>query len=202
MPDLRVLMVAAECAPFAKAGGLADVLGALPVALEKLGVSVTIAIPRYGVIDPQKFGFEFFPSPGGGRVSLGFQSVSYDIHRGQLPGSSVEVFLIGNDLFFDRPGIYVDSTTGRDYPDQADRGSSSSAQRWNSSKQDRPRRTSSTVTIIRPDLFLPISFGLIAGTRVLELPVRCLRFTTSGTRVCFRVMFYFGLVSATASFTP
>ena len=114
-------MVAAECAPFAKAGGLADVLGALPVALEKLGVSVTIAIPRYGVIDPQKFGFEVFPSPDGGRVSLGFQSVSYDIHRGQLPGSSVEVFLIGNDLFFDRPGIYVDSTTGRDYPDQADR---------------------------------------------------------------------------------
>ena len=36
MPDLRVLMVAAECVPFAKFGGLADVLGALPVALEKL----------------------------------------------------------------------------------------------------------------------------------------------------------------------
>ena len=121
MPDLRVLMVAAECAPFAKAGGLADVLGALPLALEKLGVSVTIAIPRYGLIDPQKFGFELFPSPDAGRVPLGFKSVSYDVHRGQLPGSSVEVFLIGNDLFFDRPGIYVDSTTGRDYPDQADR---------------------------------------------------------------------------------
>src|SRR5437867_6113114 len=121
MPDLRVLMVAAECAPFAKAGDLTDVLAALTVALEKLGVSVTIASPRYGVIDPQKFGFEFFPSPGGGRVSLGFQSVSYDIHRGQLPGSSVEVFLIGYDLFFDRPGIYVDSTTGREYPDHVAR---------------------------------------------------------------------------------
>src|SRR5437899_6039241 len=121
MPDLRVLMVAAECAPFAKAGGLADVLGALPLALEKLGVSMTIPIPRYGVIDPLKFGFEVFPSPDGGRVSLGFQSVSYDIHRGQLPGSSVEVFPISNALLFVRLSIILNSTTGRDYPEQADR---------------------------------------------------------------------------------
>jgi len=61
MSDLRVLMVAAECAPFAKVGGLADVLGALPVALEKLGVSVTIAIPRHRVIDVQAFGFQPLP---------------------------------------------------------------------------------------------------------------------------------------------
>ena len=56
-------MVAAECVPFAKVGGLADVLGALPLALEKLGVSVTVAIPRYGSIDLDKFGFEPYPAP-------------------------------------------------------------------------------------------------------------------------------------------
>ena len=121
MPGLRVLMVAAECAPFAKIGGLADVLGALPPALEKLDVAVTIAIPRHRVIDLHKFAFEPFPAPDEGRVSLGFESIPYDVHRGQLPGSSAEVFLIGNDRFFDRPGIYVDPTTGHDYPDQADR---------------------------------------------------------------------------------
>ena len=38
-----------------------------------------------------------------------------------MPNSCVEVLLIGNDHFFDRDGIYVDSTTGKDYPDQADR---------------------------------------------------------------------------------
>ena len=68
--NLRVLMVAAECVPFAKVGGLADVLGALPLALEKLGVSVTVAIPRYGLIDLQKFGFEPYRVPGDGRVVL------------------------------------------------------------------------------------------------------------------------------------
>jgi len=114
-------MVAAECVPFAKVGGLGDVLGALPRALERLGVSVTVAIPRYGSIDLGKFGFEPYPVPGSGRASIGLESIPYDVHRGKLPGSSVDVFLIGNDRFFDRTGIYLDNATGKDYPDQADR---------------------------------------------------------------------------------
>ena len=107
MAPLKVLVVAVEAVPFAKAGGLADVIGALPRALEKLGVSVTIAIPRYRVIDLKRFGFE--PYSG------------HDVHHATVPGSSIEVFLIGSDRFFDRDGIYVDAETGKDYPDQADR---------------------------------------------------------------------------------
>ena len=114
-------MVAAECVPFAKVGGLADVLGALPLALEKLGVSVTVAIPRYGSIDLDKFGFEPYPAPDDGLARVGLESIPYDVHRGKLPGSSVDVVLIGNDRFFTRSGIYLDSATGKDYPDQADR---------------------------------------------------------------------------------
>jgi starch synthase len=41
-------MVASEAAPFAKTGGLADVLGALPSALVKLGEEVVVLLPRYG----------------------------------------------------------------------------------------------------------------------------------------------------------
>jgi starch synthase len=114
-------MVAAECVPFAKAGGLGDVLGALPPALEKLGASVTIVIPRHRVIDLQKFGFEPVPVPGEGRIWIGLEHLPYDVHRSKLPGSSVDVFLIGNDRFFNRPGIYFDTSTGHDYGDQADR---------------------------------------------------------------------------------
>src|SRR5438128_1193269 len=104
--QLAAQMVAAECVPFAKVGGLADVLGALPQALEKLGVSVTVVIPRHRVIDRHKFGFEPFTAPAGSRVWLGSESIPYDVHRGKLPGSSVDVFLIGNYRFFDRAGMY------------------------------------------------------------------------------------------------
>ena len=121
MPNLHVVMIAGEAVPFAKVGGLGDVMGALPPALEKLGVQVTVVIPRHRVIDLEKFGFEPCPAPDGGRVPVGFESVPYDVHRGKMPGSSVDVFLLGNDRFFDRPGIYVDPSTAKDYPDQADR---------------------------------------------------------------------------------
>ena len=46
----RILMVASEAAPFAKTGGLADVLGALPAALVKLGEEVVVLLPRYGSV--------------------------------------------------------------------------------------------------------------------------------------------------------
>ena len=199
---LRVLMVAAECAPFAKAGGLADVLGALPMALEKLGVSVTIAIPRHRVIDLRESGFEPVPSSGDARVSLGFESIPYEIHRSQLPRSSVEVFLIGNDRFFDRPGIYVDSITGHDYADQADRWIFFNAPRWNSSKRDRLRRMFFIVTITRPDSYPPISPAFTEWIKVLRARVPCSRFTTLVTRVGFHAMFYFERVLVTARSIP
>lgn len=43
-------MITSEAAPFAKTGGLADVLGALPPALAKLGEEVAVVMPRYGSV--------------------------------------------------------------------------------------------------------------------------------------------------------
>ncbi|MFH0856521.1 MAG: glycogen/starch synthase [bacterium] len=48
---IKVLFVSAEAAPFAKVGGLADVAGALPPALKKLGVDIRIMMPLYGNIE-------------------------------------------------------------------------------------------------------------------------------------------------------
>ena len=42
-----MLIIGSEAVPFAKTGGLADVLGALPPALARLGWDVTLALPRY-----------------------------------------------------------------------------------------------------------------------------------------------------------
>src|SRR5258708_19838813 len=52
---LHVLITSAEMVPFAKTGGLADVVGALPKALANLGHDVRVVIPRYGRIDPARF---------------------------------------------------------------------------------------------------------------------------------------------------
>ena len=52
---LKVLILAAEIVPFAKVGGLADVVGALPKALQALGHDVRLIMPRYRQVDPERF---------------------------------------------------------------------------------------------------------------------------------------------------
>jgi len=52
---LKILFVSSEAAPFAKAGGLGDVLFSLPLALRKLGQDVKVMIPRYATIDPKVY---------------------------------------------------------------------------------------------------------------------------------------------------
>ena len=47
---LKVLMAASEASPFAKTGGLADVVGSLPAALKGLDVDARIILPKYGTI--------------------------------------------------------------------------------------------------------------------------------------------------------
>ena len=44
---MKVLFVASEAAPFIKTGGLADVMGALPKALQTLGIETALVIPNY-----------------------------------------------------------------------------------------------------------------------------------------------------------
>jgi starch synthase len=52
---LKILFVATEASPFAKAGGLGDMIFSLALALKKLGQEARIMIPRYGTISPEKY---------------------------------------------------------------------------------------------------------------------------------------------------
>src|SRR5947209_7057574 len=67
---LKVLMISAEVAPYAKVGGLADVVGSLPLALAAAGHEVVVAMPRYGGIDPARY--QLTPPDHGFMVTLGW----------------------------------------------------------------------------------------------------------------------------------
>lgn len=112
---MRTVLVSAEVSPFAKAGGLADVASALPRALTKLGVDVRVIMPKYRGVDAKTSLEEIARFP----VVVGKNKMECIAFRGQLPGSEVPVFFLGNDHYFDRAQIYGES--GGDYPDALER---------------------------------------------------------------------------------
>lgn len=99
---MTVVFVASECAPIAKVGGLADVVGSLPKALEKLGVEVKIILPFYGIIDRNKYQPEKI---GNFEAFFDDQLENFGVFKTLLPNSQVEVFLIENPLY--SGGVYL-----------------------------------------------------------------------------------------------
>jgi starch synthase len=119
--QLKVLFVTAEAVPFAKVGGLADVAGALPLALEKLGVDVTLVLPKYKSIDQEKFGITSVAQVSNFTVGLGRRVAEARLYQTTLPGSKVKVYFVANDYYFGRDGIYDDPKTKQGYTDNAER---------------------------------------------------------------------------------
>ena len=106
---LNILTIAPEAAPFAKTGGLADVTGALPLALARLGHSVTVVLPRYR-------GVERGEDAGSIELRLGTQS--FPVRYGRLPaGDRVTFVFVDVPELFDREALY--SIGSEDYPDNA-----------------------------------------------------------------------------------
>ncbi|MBI4837465.1 MAG: glycogen synthase [Candidatus Portnoybacteria bacterium] len=102
---MKVLFIASECAPIIKVGGLADVVGALPKALKKLGVEVSVAIPFYQSI---KLGRNPKLFKKGVIVRFGAKEEVFDLWQTFLPAGdkasdnkdAVPLFLIKNDKIF------------------------------------------------------------------------------------------------------
>jgi starch synthase len=118
---LNVVLVTTEIEPFSKVGGLADVMGALPGELEKIGCSVSIITPLYASIDRGRFGVKEKRVGGKLAVAVGSEKEKFTIHRAKMPGTGIDVFFVGSARFYDRPGIYTIPETGEAYPDEAER---------------------------------------------------------------------------------
>ena len=117
---LNLLMVSSEAVPYAKTGGLADVAGALPLALAKLGHDVILLLPRYRCVSESSRSFRsvcrlHVPTPQG-RIDTLIEEDVLPVGEG---GCRVRVWTIRNEGFFNRPGLYQDH--GIDYPDNLDR---------------------------------------------------------------------------------
>ncbi len=91
---MKIVFCASEVVPFAKTGGLADVCGALPLALEKLGHELVVITPRY-------------------KTSKGAPSPAVRI------GNNIRVCFVEHSHYFGRDGLYGDFNG--DYTDNLER---------------------------------------------------------------------------------
>lgn len=103
--SLNILMVASECVPFAKTGGLADVVGALPIELKKMGHDVRIVIPKYSCIDAKKN--KIIPFMANLGVWMGNTQEWCTVHMTTIE-EDIPVYLIEFNLYFEREGLYHD----------------------------------------------------------------------------------------------
>lgn len=106
------MIVASEGMPFVKTGGLADVVGTLPIEIQHLGHEVSVFLPRYKPIDIQKWGFRLAVSELA--VSLGTEKETGRVYSCSL-SNGVPFYFIDHPEFFCRDELY--GTPLGDYPD-------------------------------------------------------------------------------------
>lgn len=111
MNQPRVLFVAAEASPLIKVGGLADVVGSLPAALNARGVETRVCIPKYGAVRaahlPPSHRVASLDVPWQGRL------IVTTIEETQLPSSSTTLYLVDAPEMFATGGIYFEHDVGR-----------------------------------------------------------------------------------------
>ena len=113
---MKIAMISSECVPFAKTGGLADVVGALPLALKKLGHEVLVIMPLYSAIPREKFQLRPCLAPFG--VHMGNCQEWCAVHQSDVAGFTT--YFIEFQKYFDRYGYYHDAQLN-DYADNAQR---------------------------------------------------------------------------------
>lgn len=108
---MKILFAVSECVPFIKSGGLADVAGALPKELQRLGVDVRVMLPKYQLI-PDEYKkkmtkiAEFIVPVGWRNQYCGIEELEYE---------GVTYYFIDNEYYFKRSQMYGDYDEGEQF---------------------------------------------------------------------------------------
>lgn len=134
---MRILHLSMECYPVAKAGGLGDVVGALPKYQNRLGHYASVFMPSYANAWVEKAQKEEVFS---GSVRVYDEKVSYRIYKVLNHSLGFDLFLMDMPGYFDRSGVYIDQRTGKGYTDEAERNTAyqKAACQWMLSLTDKP----------------------------------------------------------------
>ncbi|PYQ25526.1 MAG: hypothetical protein DMF56_27325 [Acidobacteria bacterium] len=111
---MRVVFASAEVSPIAKTGGLGDVCGSLPKALQKLGHDVVVFMPFYRQARQwfEKSGAPLHPLMPTQVIAWANWIAEATYLRASLPGTDIPIVFVANDFFFERDQIYSDAPDG------------------------------------------------------------------------------------------
>jgi len=112
---MKVAMLASEVVPFAKTGGLADVVGALPKTLSRLGLEVNVLLPLYR--ETRKKNLELHRVVEDLEIDWGGEKSRFSVWESRQ--GTLGFLLIEKDEYFDRERLY--GTPQGDYPDNGER---------------------------------------------------------------------------------
>ncbi|MDP3608157.1 MAG: glycogen synthase GlgA [Methylophilus sp.] len=108
---MRVLFVSSEIFPLIKTGGLADVSGALPTALQASGIDVKCLIPGYSTVLEKVENITYL-----GTLEV-FKNISCDLLTGTVPNSKLEVIIVKHAGLYERDGGPYTHPQGHDWSD-------------------------------------------------------------------------------------
>ncbi len=107
---MKVAFLSAECAPFIKAGGLGDVVGSLPQALEKIGIKPVLFLPLNKDVSIKKWKLKKIKKF---KVSYDKKVEQVEIFKTSMPNSAetrhaspVQVYFLSNQKYFNKESVY------------------------------------------------------------------------------------------------